>query len=74
MKAADLDAAFERDADLYPLVDFARARRPNFETRRINVDIPAWMAETLAKESRRLNVTRQALVKMWLAERMEKVD
>lgn len=71
MKAADLDLAFERGADLYPLADLARARRPNFETRRINIDIPAWMAETLARESRRLNITRQALVKMWLAERME---
>ena len=53
-------------------VDWSKARRPNLELRRVNVDFPAWVVEGLDREARRLGVTRQALVKLWIAERLER--
>jgi len=48
------------------------ARRPMQEARRINVDFPAWMVESLDREARRLGVTRQSLIEVWIAERLER--
>jgi hypothetical protein len=53
-------------------VDWAKARRPNLKIMRVNVDFPAWVVEALDREARRLGVTRQALVKLWIAERLER--
>ena len=55
-----------------PRFDWKRARRPNLELKCVNVDFPAWVVEALGREARRLGVTRQALVKLWIAERLEK--
>jgi hypothetical protein len=55
-------------------LDVTRARRPGEEARRINVDFPAWMVKSLDNEARRLGVTRQSIIKMWLAERLEQVE
>ncbi|TQE93323.1 MAG: CopG family transcriptional regulator [Spiribacter salinus] len=54
-------------------LDMSRARRPNQETKRVNVDFPVWMIESLDKEAQRLGVTRQSIIKVWLAERLEEV-
>jgi hypothetical protein len=52
-------------------LDTGAARRPNQDTKRVNVDFPVWMIASLDKEARRLGVTRQSIIKMWLAERLE---
>lgn len=39
--------------------------------RRVNVDFPAWVVEGLDKQARHLGVTRQSLIKMWIAERLK---
>jgi hypothetical protein len=72
MKARDFDQKFDAGADISGDVDWKRARRPNLELKRVNVDFPAWVVEALDREARRLGVTRQALVKLWIAERLEK--
>jgi hypothetical protein len=72
MKARDFDEKFDSGADVSGDVDWAKARRPNLELRRVNVDFPAWVVEALDREARRLGVTRQALVKLWIAERLER--
>jgi hypothetical protein len=72
MKARDFDAKFEAGADVSADVDWTKARRPNLELKRVNVDFPAWVVEALDREARRLGVTRQALVKLWIAERLER--
>jgi hypothetical protein len=51
---------------------FAAARRPGVEQRRVNVDFPVWMIESLDREARRLGVTRQSIIKVWIAERLER--
>ena len=53
-------------------IDWEKARRPNLALRRVNVDFPAWVIEALDREARRLGLTRQALVKLWIAERLDR--
>ena len=70
MKAAEFDAAFEAGKDLSAVLDWSKAKRPNDQARRVNVDFPAWVVEGLDKQARHLGVTRQSLIKMWIAERL----
>ena len=71
MKASEFDKKFDEGESIISELDITRARRPGEEARRINVDFPAWMVESLDKEARRIGVTRQSIIKMWLAERLQ---
>ena len=71
MKATEFDRAFETGEDVGDHVDWSSARRPNVETRRVNVDFPAWVVAGLDRQAKRLGITRQALIKTWIAERLE---
>ena len=71
MKAEQLDDVFESGADLLPHLDLSTVRRPNLEQKRVNVDLPIWMVESLDKEADRVGVTRQSIIKVWLAERLK---
>ena len=71
MKAEEFDKRFDRGEDVTSELDLGGARRPGFEQRRVNVDFPVWMIESLDREARRLGVTRQAVIKVWIAERLE---
>ena len=70
MKTAEFDAAFDNGEAVSAHVDWSKARRPNQEPKRVNVDFPAWVVAGLDKEAGRLGVTRQSLIKMWIAERL----
>jgi len=70
MKASEFDEAFDAGADVSAAIDWAAARRPNVETRRVNVDFPAWVVDGLDRQAQRLGVTRQSLIKLWIAERL----
>ena len=74
MKAHELDAAFDDGGDIGDHVDWSKARRVNLSAKRVNVDFPTWMVTSLDVEARRVGVTRQSLIKMWLAERLEHHD
>ncbi|MGJ3230456.1 MAG: type II toxin-antitoxin system BrnA family antitoxin [Oceanicaulis sp.] len=71
MKAEDFDAVFDAGEDVSAVVDWSTATRPNQTPRRVNVDFPAWVVERLDRQARHLGVTRQSLIKMWIAERLE---
>ena len=71
MKAKKFDSDFESGKDITDALDLSKARRPLLEQKRVNVDFPAWMIESLDKEASRLGVTRQSIIKVWLAERLE---
>ena len=73
MKAKEFDAKFDRGQDVSQALDLSRARRPGQEPKRVNVDFPEWMVESLDKEAHRLGVTRQSIIKVWVAQRLEKV-
>lgn len=70
MRAAELDRRFDEGEDITEALDLQRARRPAQEQRRVNVDFPAWMVTSLDREARRLGVTRQSIIKVWIAERL----
>ena len=72
MKAHDFDAKFESDDDdILEDLDLSAAKRSMQKQKRVNVDFPAWMLESLDREANRIGVTRQSIIKMWLAERLE---
>ena len=71
MKAKRFDSDFEADKDITDSLDLSKARRPLQEQKRVNVDFPTWMIESLDREAGRLGVTRQSIIKVWLAERLE---
>ena len=71
MKAKDFDKAFDEGRDITPYLDLSSARRPNQKQKRVNVDFPVWMVSLLDAEASRLGVTRQSVIKVWLAERLE---
>ncbi len=71
MKATELDQRFDAGEDISEVVDWDSARRINREPRRVNVDFPAWMVASMDQEADRLGISRQALIKVWIAERLE---
>lgn len=73
MKAKNFDKKFDNGQNIIDDLDLSKARRPEQEQKRVNVDFPVWMIQSLDKEARRLGVPRQSIIKMWLAERLEKI-
>ena len=71
MKAKDLDQKFDEGESITDALMFEQARRPAQEQKRVNVDFPVWMIHSLDKEARRLGVTRQSIIKVWIAEKLE---
>ncbi len=71
ISAAELDERFDNGEDVSEYFDMANARRPGLEARRVNVDFPDWMVRSLDVQAKKRGVTRQALIKMWLADRLE---
>jgi hypothetical protein len=71
MKATKFDQRFEAGESVIDLLDLTQARRPGVEIRRVNVDFPEWMIHSIDRHARRLGITRQSLIKIWLAERLE---
>ncbi|MCX5872250.1 MAG: CopG family antitoxin [Deltaproteobacteria bacterium] len=74
MKAREFDKKFDEGRDISQYIDMSRARRPEQEQKRVNVDFPLWMIQLLDKEARRLGVPRQSIIKLWIAERLEKAS
>jgi len=72
MKAKDLDRTFDAGEDVTEFLDLSKARRPEQEQKRVNVDFPIWMIRSLDKEAKRLGVPRQSLIKVLIAEHLEK--
>ena len=73
MKAKDLDKKFDEGENIISHLDLSEARRPEQEQKRVNVDFPLWMINSLDKEAKRLGVPRQSIIKVWIAERLQKV-
>jgi hypothetical protein len=71
MKANEFDNKFENKEDILQHLDLSSARRVNQEQRRVNVDFPAWMIDALDREAQRLGVTRQSVLKVWVADKLQ---
>lgn len=72
MKANEFDEKFDNNEDITEFLELSQARRPGHEQRRVNVDFPVWMIDALDREANRLGVSRQSIIKVWIAERLEK--
>lgn len=70
ISASEFDKKFDDGEDVMEFLDLSKAERPNQKHKRINVDFPLWMVEELDKASDRVGVTRQSLIKMWLADKL----
>jgi hypothetical protein len=71
MKAKNLDKMFDEGKDITPYLALSKSRRPGYEQRRVNVDFPSWIIESLDAQASRLGVTRQSVIKLWIAERLK---
>jgi len=72
MTALELDKKFDdNEEDILEHFDLSSMRKINQEPKRVNIDFPSWMVKSLDKEAKRVGVSRQAIIKMWLAERLE---
>lgn len=71
MKAKTFDRKFDSGGKILDDVDLSKARRIGTDVKRVNVDFPAWMVDSLDREARRLGVTRQSLIKLWLADKLD---
>lgn len=67
ISAAELDEKFDRGEDIAHFLDLEKAT----VIQRVNVDFPVWMVKMLDREAVKLNVSRQAVIKMWLRERLD---
>lgn len=67
----EFDRRFDDGEDMGDFIDWNSAARPNLEPKRVNVDFPQWMVAGLDREAKRRGITRQALIKMWLADRLD---
>ncbi|TVQ05125.1 MAG: CopG family transcriptional regulator [Balneolaceae bacterium] len=73
MKAKKFDEIFDSGEDVSSFLDLKKAKRVSRELKRVNVDFPVWMVESLDREASRLGVTRQSVIKMWLADRLKEI-
>jgi len=72
MKANELDVKFdEGKEEILDSFDLSTLKRPNQKQKRVNVDFPIWIIDSLDKEARRIGVTRQSIIKIWLAEKLQ---
>ena len=71
MKAKKFEQQFDEDIDITASLDLSKAKRVLQEQKRVNVDFPTWMIDSLDREASKLGVTRQSIIKVWLAERLE---
>ncbi len=71
MKATDFDKKFDADEDITGALHLSQAKRPSLETKRINVDFPEWMIESMDQEAARIGTTRQSLIKFWISDKLE---
>jgi len=75
MKASELDKIFdENQEDVLEYFDTSKIRMINEEPKRVNIDFPAWMVQSLDKEAKHVGVSRQAVIKMWLAEKLQSLN
>ncbi len=74
MKAKNFDKIFdEGKEDITPYLDLNTVERVNQEQESIRINIPEWMLVKLGEEAKRIGVSRQDIIKIWLSERLERI-
>ena len=73
MTVEEFDKKFDDGEDISEYLDMSSIRKPNLEPKRINIDFPTWMVKSLDAEAKHIGVSRQAIIKTWLAERIQRL-
>ncbi len=71
MTAEELDELFDKGEDITPYLDMSTVTKNNTKTRKVNVDFPEWIINSLDLEAKKIGISRQAIIKVWIAERLE---
>jgi len=71
MKAEELDELFDRGEDITQYLDMSTLTKNQTQTKKVNVDFPEWVINSLDQEAKRIGVTRQSIIKVWIAERLK---
>ena len=75
MKASEIDKIFDENReDVLDYFDTSNIKMINEEPKRVNIDFPSWMIQSLDKEAKHVGVSRQAVIKMWLAEKLQSLN
>lgn len=74
MSPEELDQKFDNGEDVLEFFDLSSLKRPGLETQLLDVDFPRWMIEALDREAQRLGIDRKAVIKVWIAERLDKIS
>ena len=69
--AKAFDKKFDDGEDISEYLDLSTARPASQNPQRVNVDFPRWMVAALDGEAKRLGLTRQAVIKFWIAEKIQ---
>jgi hypothetical protein len=68
----EFDKMFDDASDeIDDFVDFSKFEKRNLDLKRVNVDFPQWMIYAMDREARQIGISRQALIKTWISERLE---
>jgi hypothetical protein len=70
IKASEFDRKFDSNEDLLKHLDLSNSKRPGLEAKSVRIDFPSWMLDGLDKEAKKLGVTRQAIIKLWVSDRL----
>ena len=73
MNAEEIDKKFDAGENITDFMDMSLAVRPGYVNKRVNVDFPVWMIQMMDKESKRLGVTRQSIIKIWISEKLKEI-
>ena len=71
MKAEELDELFDNGEDITQYLDMSTLTKNQTQTKKVNVDFPEWVINSLDQEAKRIGVTRQSIIKIWIAERLK---
>ena len=74
MKAEEFDKKFDEGEDVSDFLDMSAARRPAHEMKCLSLDFPLWMIQLVDKEAKRLGIPRQHIIRLWIAERLQKAS
>jgi len=75
--AKEFDEKFDNGEDISEYLDFSKAiklkdvKKLKTDTKKVNVDFPEWIIEALDKEAKKIGVTRQSIIKVWIAQRLK---
>ncbi len=72
ISAEAFDELFEK-GDVTPHLDFSTVK-VHVPMQRINIDIPKPVLNRIDNEASRIGVTRTAIIKMWLSERLKNTN